>query len=146
MGQPGQSVLLGGDRYHRVEAEEQEIGEVVARETFVREVRVDATQPPQSPLAGPQSSPIRQFERTRPADHHVRDTAPPIHENADLAANLTTQLREVTSKFVGEEGIRVDSAAKEPLELLVLAGFEALGIAVDLDGGLLAVFGIRVGY
>ena len=59
---------------------------------------------------------------------------PPIDQDSYLAANFATELCETAGKLVVEEGIRVEPAAKQALELSIVAGLEALGIAVYLDG------------
>lgn len=64
----------------------------------------------------------------------MSDLTAPIHEDTDLAANLSAQFGELAGELVSEERVRVEVSAEQSLELLVVIGLEALGIAVDLDG------------
>jgi len=59
--------------------------------------------------------------------------AAPVDEDADLAANIVTDLCQVSRELMGDQPVPTQLTAKEPLELLDLAGLEAAGVAVDLD-------------
>jgi len=63
----------------------------------------------------------------------VLDLPAPIDEHADLAADVRTDLGQVTGELVGHHPIGGDPPVEETLELPHLAGLEALRIAVDLD-------------
>jgi hypothetical protein len=65
----------------------------------------------------------------------MSDVAPTIHQDSHLTADLAAQLGQLTREVIAEEGVGAQLSSKEALELFGLAGFEALGIAVDLDGG-----------
>ena len=62
------------------------------------------------------------------------DRAPAIDQNADLTTNLVADLAEVASELIAEHPIGGDPAPEEALDLADLAGFETVGVAVDLDG------------
>ena len=51
--------LLGGHGDHRIQAQEQEIGKVIAGQPLAGEMSVDAAQTAKTAFAGPQPSPIR---------------------------------------------------------------------------------------
>ncbi len=70
--------------------------------------------------------------------------AAPVNQNADLAADLSRDFRELPRKFVAEEDVRVETPAEEALELLDLACFQTACAAVDLDGGLLGTKRVRL--
>jgi hypothetical protein len=66
----------------------------------------------------------------------VADVAPAIHEHADLATDLTADLRELASELVREEAVGGQAALVEPLDGANLAGLQAVGVAKDLDTSL----------
>ena len=129
----GQPLLVGGDAHHRVEPELREVGEVVRREAFVREVRVDAAHAAQAAAAGAHAPPVRQLDAAVVADHHVRHRARAVDQHADLAADLARELGEPPGEVVGQEAIGRKAALREALELLDVVSLQAVGIAEDAD-------------
>jgi hypothetical protein len=59
--------------------------------------------------------------------------AAPIHEDADLPADLVGELGQLASELVGDEAIGREMAAVEALERADLAGLESLGVSEDAD-------------
>jgi len=68
----------------------------------------------------------------------VLDDACAIDEHADLAADVGRERGQLAGELVRDEAVGEQPPLTEALEGLDLAGLEAAGIAVDLDGGLLA--------
>ncbi|MFP6605121.1 MAG: hypothetical protein VCC67_00685 [Myxococcota bacterium] len=66
------------------------------------------------------------------------DVTPAVHEDADLAPDLAADLGELAGKLVREEPVCREAALVEALDGADLAGFQAMGIAKDLDMGLLS--------
>ncbi|MEE2673844.1 MAG: hypothetical protein VX466_08620 [Myxococcota bacterium] len=65
------------------------------------------------------------------------DVAPAVHEHADFASDLAADLGELAGKLVREEPVGGQAALVEALDRADLAGLQAVGIAEDLDTGLL---------
>jgi hypothetical protein len=83
--QPVLSGLNGGDE---VEAEQGEVGQVVACERLALEVRVDEAQAAQAglPRAGPAD--VRELEPRGVPDDDARDVSLAVEEDTDLAVDL----------------------------------------------------------
>ena len=73
------------------------------------------------------------------------DAARAVDQHAYLATYVTRELRERSGEIVGHEAVFAESTSAEPLEGLDLARFEAGGVAVDLDGGLLGIWVLGMG-
>jgi hypothetical protein len=127
-------MLIHRDRDHRVEAQQREVRQVVAIEAFVVKVCMNAAQPAKATAASSQSTPVGEFDRLRSPAHHVSHSAAAIDENADLAADLETDLREFASEFVADDALDRNAAPGEPFQPAYLAGLETAGVAVDVDG------------
>ena len=67
----------------------------------------------------------------------MRDFAPPIDQHADLPTDLPREFRQLSREIVVEANVCVEATAKQAFELFDLAGLEAFGVSVDLDGELL---------
>jgi hypothetical protein len=129
-----QAALVHRDRDHRIESQQCEVGQVVAVEAFAAKVSVNATQSAKATAAGPQSAPVGKFDRLRSPAHHVGHFAAAVDENADLAADFETDLREFASEFVADDALGRNPASGESFQSANLAGFETAGVAVDVDG------------
>ncbi len=57
-----------------------------------------------------------------------------VDENSDLAADFETDLREFASEFMADDALDRNAASGESFQPTYLAGFEAVGVAVDSDG------------
>ncbi len=95
---------------------------------------MNATQSAKATATGPQSAPVGKFNRLRSPAHHVGHFAAPIDEDSDLAADLETDLREFASEFVTDDVFHRNAAPGESFQPAYLAGFEAAGVVVDVDG------------
>jgi hypothetical protein len=69
----------------------------------------------------------------RVADHHVRDVAAAVDEDADLAAGLARELGQLAREVVSDEALCGQAAPSEALDALDLVGFESRGLASDTD-------------
>jgi hypothetical protein len=63
----------------------------------------------------------------------VGNAAATIDQHADLATGLGREGRQVSRKLVSDQALGRHPAPREALELADLAGFEAVGVAEDLD-------------
>jgi hypothetical protein len=61
------------------------------------------------------------------------DVPSPVDQNTHLAADLPTDLGELTGELVREQTIRRQAALVQTLDRADLAGLQAMGIAEDLD-------------
>ena len=89
---------VDGDRGDRVEPEQREVGQVVARERLAAQVRVDEPQAAKASAAAADTAEIGQEDLRRVADHHVLDRAAAIDQDADLAVQLRRLRRELASR------------------------------------------------
>jgi hypothetical protein len=93
---------------------------------------VDHADAGQAPGAGAGPAELRDGDPPGVADQDPLETVRSVDQDADLAADLARQLGEVASEFVGDDLVRRDPPAEDPLEVLDLRGLEAKGVAVDL--------------
>ena len=120
-----------------VQTKQRQVGQVVACEPFIAEMRMDAAKTAQASSAGAQATPVRHFDRVRVAHHHVRDSTAAVDQHPGLATDVRADLGQLAGEFVGDQAIRRDVPAKQALDLANLTGFEAVRVAVDLDERLL---------
>ena len=134
MGEGGQAVVVHAHRHHGVEAQQQQVAAVVARQPLVPEMGVEAAQAAQTPAAGPQAAPVGQGDRVGIAHHHVLDQPAAIEQHADLAPNLAADFGQVPRELLGDQPIGRHPAPEEALDPASLTGLEAVRITEDLDG------------
>ena len=130
----GQAVVVHAHRHDGVEAQQQQVGPVVARQPLVPKMGVAAAQAAQTPAAGPQAAPVGQGNRVGIAHHHVLDQPAAIEQHADLAPNLVADFGQVPGELLGDQPIGRHPTPEEALELASLTGLEAVRITEDLDG------------
>lgn len=129
----GQAVGLGLHGHHRIEAQEREVGDVVAREPVPVEVGVDAAQSPETSPPGPQASPVGHLDGVAVPDHHVGYRPAAVDQDADLATDLAADLGQLAGEVVGDETLGGQTAAREALEGANLAGLESVRVPEDAD-------------
>ena len=122
MGERGQALVVHAHRHHGVEAQQQQVGPVVARQPLVPQVGVEAAQAAQTPPAGPQTAPVGQGNRAGIAHHHVLDQPAAIEQHADLASNLVADFGQVPGKLLGDQPVGRHPAPEEALEPARLTG------------------------
>ena len=99
-----------------VQQQQREVREVVAGETLVLQMGLDAAEAPQSTPPRAQAPPVRELDAAVIPHHHVLDVAPPVHQHAHLSADLRADLGEGPGHLVGDEPVRRDSSPEEALE------------------------------
>ena len=99
---------VDGDRGDRVEPQQREVGEVVARERLAAQVRVDEPQAAEAARAAAHAAEVGQDDLRRVADDHVLDRAAAIDQHADLAV----QLRRLRRELRGELGATRSRSAR----------------------------------
>jgi hypothetical protein len=67
----------------------------------------------------------------------VLDGSCAVEEDADLPSGISGDFRQRAREFVVDDAVRLDAASREAFEGFDLAGLEAGGVAVDLNGVLL---------
>ena len=92
-----------------------------------------------SATARAKSAPIRELGAGSRTEHDVLHGSGPVEKHTDLAARVGRNFGQRACEFVVDDAVRLDAAACEAFEGFDLAGFEAGGIAVDLNGVLLLV-------
>ncbi len=127
--------LPGGahrDRGHRIEPEQREIGEIVARERFAAQVGVHEPQPAKPALPTAHTTDVGQEDLGGVADHHVRDGATPVDEDPDLAMQRRALLGELGCELHGDDLRRGHPPPVQALQRLDLAGLESGEVAGHL--------------
>ena len=101
-------------------------------------VSTDCTsQATQASATRAQATPVRELRVGRAADQDVLDGPRPVEKHPHLPSDLPRQLGQLPGELVRDEAVCVESSPDQALEGLDLAGFEAVGIAVNLDEVLL---------
>ena len=117
------------DGGHEVQPQQREVRQIVPAEGLVVEMGVDAAQAVEA--AGGRPVVIGGGDHDPPvvADHHMRDPALAIHQQADLAADFVRQLAQVARQLGGHQAFRRSAPAVEIFEPADLVGLEAGGVA-----------------
>ena len=104
---PRQAAREDLDGRHEVEAQQREVGVVVAGERLAVEVRVHEPEPAQAVGAGAGAADVRQLELARVAHDHRVDVALAIEEHADLPARSS----ETSARWRASSGETTSSAS-----------------------------------
>jgi hypothetical protein len=118
----------GGDQ---IEAQQREVGEVVAGEGLAAQVGVDQAQAAEAAGGAAQTADVGQGDLRRVADEDVGDLAAPIDQHADLTVHRRRDLGEVAGQLGADHLGRGDPPPVDPLERLELARLEARDVAGD---------------
>ena len=137
VGERRQPVVAHPDRYDRIEPQQREVGQIVPGQTFVGQMGLDQAQASQASATRAQATPVRELRVGRAADQDVLDGPRPVEKHPHLPSDLPRQLGQLPGELVRDEAVCVESSPDQALEGLDLAGFEAVGIAVNLDEVLL---------
>ena len=108
---PRQGVVARNDRGDRVETQQHQVGEVVARERLVLQVRVDEPQAAQAGLARAGAADVGQLDLPRVSDDDVLDFAAPVEQDPNLPARLSRDFRQVARQLRGAQLARLYAAA-----------------------------------
>ena len=128
----GAAAGVDADGAHQVEAEQREVGEVVAGQRLAAEVGVDQAQAAEAAGGAAQTADVGQHDLGRIADEDVRDLAAAIDQHADLAKHRRRDLGEEVGELGAHHLRRCDAPAIDSLERLQLAGLQARGVARHL--------------
>ncbi len=137
MGERRKPVFADADRHHGVEPQQRKVGQVVPGQPLVCEMRLQEAQTAQAAATGAQTAPVRELRPRWTADHDVLDGPRPVDEHADLTTDLARELGQLARQLVRDEAVCAEAPPEQALKGLDLAGFEAVGIAVNLDEVLL---------
>lgn len=129
----GQTVATDTHGAHGVEAEESEVGEVVASQGFGFQVGVHEPYAPKPRVPRPGAAHVGELELVGAPHHHEFHFALPVDENPHLAASGMRQLGQVARKLGAHELVRRDSAAVGVLEEPTLALLQPQGVAEDFQ-------------
>ncbi len=121
-GLAGGGELDGGDE---VEAQPDEVDQVVAGQRLAVQVGVDEAQAAEAAFGGAQAADVREHELRGVAHDDGVDLAGPVDEDADLASRLERHGGESSRELGGREIVGGDAAAVEALERLVSADGES---------------------
>ena len=102
----GQAVVEHADRGHQVQAEEREVGEVVAGERLGLEVGVHQAKAAESDLAGARAADVRELELVGVPHHHLLHLTLAVEQHADLAMGVPRELGEVPRQFCAHNLVR----------------------------------------
>ena len=128
-GQPVVARDHGGDG---VQTEENEVGQIVARQRLVLQMRVHQAQAAQAELAGTRAADVRQLDLPRIADQHVFDFPASVEKDADLPARVARHLGEMTSQFGRAQLARLDAPAVGREQTPGLASLQSRCVAVQI--------------
>jgi hypothetical protein len=93
-------VVIDANRHHRVETQELQVGEVVAREGLVVQVGVNAPKSPEASRTSAHALEVGKLDPERIPDGHVLDVTRPVDQRADLSADLEGDLRELPGELL----------------------------------------------
>src|SRR5690606_5476422 len=92
----------------------------------------------EAPGAATQAADVGQHELVRVADDDALDLALARQENADLAAQVARDARQVPGELRSDHVARRHAPAEGPLQRPPLGGLDAAGIAFNLRDGRLS--------
>ncbi len=118
------------DRDHQVEAQQREVVQVVLRQLFAAQVRVDGAQAAETPLADARALEVGPLDAARVADDDRLDVALAVDERADLAPRLVRKLGELARELGRNDLLRRDAARVKLLDAPELVGLEPLRVAL----------------
>jgi len=77
--------------FQGIEPEQHQVGEVIACERLVLQVRMHESQSAQARMAGARAADVRQHELPGISHDHVLDLTPPVDEHAQLSPDFPRQ-------------------------------------------------------
>jgi hypothetical protein len=116
---------------HQIETKQSQIGQVVLRQLFAAQVRVDAAQAAKTVCGDARAAQVGQFDALGIADDDRLDVALAINERADLPAGLKREFGNLAGKFRRHDLLRRDATRVEFFDAPELIGFESLCVAVN---------------
>ena len=119
-------------RGHGVQPQEHEVGEVVAGERLVLEVRVDEAQAAQAGMAGAGAADVRQGELPRVSHDDVLHLAAPVEQDAQLPPRFPRQFGEMARQLGRDQLPLLHPPAPGGEQPLAVAGGETGGISREL--------------
>jgi hypothetical protein len=119
----GQPLLRRRHRGDEIEAEQGEVGEIVAGQALVAQMSVDQAQAAEATRRAAQAADVGQPQPRRVADGDVLDGPAPVDQDADLAVELAGQLRHVGGELVGDDLAGRDPSSVDTFEGTDLACF-----------------------
>jgi hypothetical protein len=120
---------LNVDGRHEIESQQGEIVQVVLRQLFAAQVRVDAAQATEAISRDALASEVWQLDAFGVADCDVFDVALAINEHADLSAGLVREFGELTRELRRDDSLRRNAPRVEFLDAAQLVGLETLRVA-----------------
>ena len=129
---PRLAAVVDLDHRHQVEAQQRQVGEVVAAEAFAAQVGVHQAQAAETADAAAQAADVGNLDLVRVADDDVAHRAFAGEQHADLAAEVGGERRQVAGELQGDHLLRLDAAPEGALEGAPLGGLDALQVTVDV--------------
>jgi hypothetical protein len=117
-------------RDHQIETQEREVGEVVLRQLFAAQVRVDAAQSAKAVFGDACSFQVGEFNAPRIADDNVFDVAFAVNQDADLPSCFVREFGELARKFWRNDLLWRDAPRVEFFDAAELVRFKTLCVAV----------------
>ena len=128
----GQAVLARDDGGNGIEPQQHEVGEVVAGERLVLEMRVHQAETAQAQLAGAGAADVGQNELASVADDDVLDLAAAVEQHAELSPDLARQFRQMPGELGRNQLSLLHSAAPGGEQSPGLTGLQPCGVAGQL--------------
>jgi hypothetical protein len=127
-GQPRPFVNVDGD--HQIEPQEGKVVQVVLRQLFAAQVRVDAAQPAKAPLGDARAREVGPLNAARVADDDILDVAFAIYQRSDLAARLVREFRQLPRELRRDDLLGSDAAREKLLDAAELIRFQPLRVSL----------------
>jgi hypothetical protein len=118
----------------QVELEARQVGDVIARQAFAKDVGVNEAHAAKASASGAMAPEIGQFEALGVADDDVLHTPAPVDDEPDLAVEVVGNRGELLCEVARDDFLDRNGAAVETFEDIALKGFEASRMAVDRGG------------
>ena len=100
--------------------------------SLAAQVGVDAAQAAEAPRARAHALEVGQRDRERVAHHHVLDASAAPEQHAHLPPALERELGELARELLRDQAIARELALVQVLEATELAGFQSVGLTVEL--------------
>jgi hypothetical protein len=126
-----ETVRIRFHRAHKIEAEQREVCEVIPAEGFAVQMGMNQAQAFEACGSGTVSCKVRDNDFSVVADDDKQNVSLSADQYADLPADLTGELCQVSRQFMGEDSGGLDFSAVKLFDSLQLAGFEAGQIAIN---------------
>jgi hypothetical protein len=130
---PEGRIVIGAQHSHRIQSQHSKVSQIVIRQSFPSQVRVDAPKPPESCATTSMPREVRDKDASLISHDNKLDVSTTVDENADLPSNFDRNIHEKAGDLGSDNLLGVNSASIDAFDSLCLAGFETGLISVNSD-------------